>query len=127
MHKSKTPRASAQGGAWERLICSVRRILSTFMNDPHCVTPSHEELVTLFAEAQCIINSRPLTAVSSNINDCNVITPNTLLNSTLDPTNPFGEPRDSQSLCRYLVMLSQKLMSFGKNGCCIIYHICRKT
>ena len=56
-----TPLASHFGGCWERLIRSVRRTMASFM--PRA-TFTEEGLVTLFAEAEAIINSRPLTPVS---------------------------------------------------------------
>ena len=40
------PLVSARGGAWERLIQSVRHIFSSFSNDPHRVKPSQEKLIT---------------------------------------------------------------------------------
>ena len=74
---------SAQGGAWKTLIRCVCCILSSFTNDPQRIKPSQEELITLFTEVQNIINSRPLTAVNSYIDDCHAISPNSLLRSTL--------------------------------------------
>ena len=56
-----TPLASHFGGCWERLIRSVRRTMASFMPG---ATFTEEGLVTLFAEAEAIINSRPLTPVS---------------------------------------------------------------
>ena len=71
--------ASAQGGGWKGFKRSARCILSSFTNDPQRDKPLQETLITLFAEVQNIINSRPLTAVSSSIDDCRAITPNSLL------------------------------------------------
>ena len=56
-----TPRASHFGGAWERLIRSVRKILRSLYSD---ATLSEEGLTTLLTEVESVINSRPLTPIS---------------------------------------------------------------
>ena len=80
-----TPSASHQGGVWERQIRSARKIL--------CALTSHqvlddERLVTLLCEVENIINSRPLTTVSSDHRDLNPITPNLLLLQRCSPLLP---------------------------------------
>lgn len=80
------PSASHFGGAWERLIRSVRKHL-IFLANEQILTD--ESLHTFLCEAETIINSRPLTIVSSDVNDLNPLTPNDLLlnksNSSLPP------------------------------------------
>ena len=56
-----TPRASHFGGAWERLIRSVRKVLRSLYSD---ATFSEEGLTTLLTEVESVINSRPLTPIS---------------------------------------------------------------
>ena len=70
------PGASHMGGAWERQIRSVRRILSYILRDQ---VTDDERLDTLFCEAESIINSRPLTPVSDDPDDLKALTPNDLL------------------------------------------------
>ena len=70
-----TPHAS-HGGVWERLITSVRKNIDGILNEQ---TLKEESLPTLFCEVENIINSRPLTTVSSDISDLNPLTPNHLL------------------------------------------------
>ena len=53
--------ASHFGGAWERLIRSVRRVLSGIAPE---TTFSEERLSTFFVEVESILNSRPLTPFS---------------------------------------------------------------
>ena len=50
--------ASHMGGAWERMIRSVRRALSSLTND-HVLTD--EQLETFLLEAESVVNSCPLT------------------------------------------------------------------
>ena len=53
------PHASHMAGAWERLIQSTKRILQSLINQQ---TLTDETLLTLMAEAERIMNSRPLVA-----------------------------------------------------------------
>ena len=93
-----TPLTSAQGCAWERLICSVRRILSSMPEDPECHPPTEEILRTLFALVQSILNSRPLTSVSCSVDNCCTITPAPLMPGVSTPTNRIGTLPDQASL-----------------------------
>jgi hypothetical protein len=84
------PAASHHGGVWERQIRTERKILNAIMTEQHLKTcQSEEELHTFLCEVEAVIKSRPLTTVSSDPADLNVITPNDLLllrsNATLPP------------------------------------------
>ena len=70
------PFASHFGGVWERQIRSIRRILRGLLKQQAL---SIENLETLFCEVEAIINSRPLTRVSNDPKDLNVLTPSHLL------------------------------------------------
>ena len=48
------------GGVWERQIRSIRSVLTSLMNANRGILDD-ESLTTLMAEAECIINSRPLS------------------------------------------------------------------
>lgn len=70
------PAASHQGGVWERLIRSVRKILHAMIGE-HLV--NEETLVTFLVEVEKILNSRPITRVSSDPSDLEPLTPNHIL------------------------------------------------
>ena len=70
------PSASHMGGIWERLIRSVRFILASLMKQQ---VLNEEALVTFLTEVEGILNSRPITAVSDDVQDPQVLTPNHLL------------------------------------------------
>ena len=54
------------GGAWERMIGILRRILDSMLIDVIGIGPTPEVLVTLMAEVSAIMNSRQLVEVSSD-------------------------------------------------------------
>lgn len=70
------PAASHMGGAWERLIKSVRVALRVSLQER---APREEVLHTFLTEAEHLINSRPLTIVSEDPNEFESITPNHIL------------------------------------------------
>ena len=79
------PAASHMGGSWERLIRSVRRILSSLLTSQSI---SDEVLLTVMAEAESIVNSRPLVPIIFQPGE-ELLTPNHLLllrgNANLPP------------------------------------------
>ena len=72
------PAASNFGGVWERLIRSVRKVLYSIMHEQN-VRLDDENLRTLFCEVEAILNGRPITTVSDDVNDLKVLAPNDLL------------------------------------------------
>ena len=63
--KRNPPAASHMGGVWERQIRSARGILSSLLKT-HENSLDEESLQTLVAEAEAVINSRPLTTETLN-------------------------------------------------------------
>jgi Family of unknown function (DUF5641) len=70
------PAASHMGGAWERQIRTVRKILDGVTKQQ---AMDDEGLATLMCLVESIINGRPLTTVSDDIKDLEPLTPNHLL------------------------------------------------
>ena len=86
-----TAGASHHGGAWERLIRSVRKILNALLQSQSF---TDETLHTYLCEVECILNNRPLIPVSSDPRDDLPITPNHILH--LSCVMPVGDtPRES--------------------------------
>ena len=74
-----SPHASHQGGAWERKIGSVRRVLeATFELISHRGI-SRDEFITFLAEAASVVNNTPLWTPSFDPNDPTPLTPQMLL------------------------------------------------
>ncbi|KAJ8705579.1 hypothetical protein PYW08_012625 [Mythimna loreyi] len=70
------PAAPHMGGCWERLVRSVKNALRATLKER---APREEVLYTLLAEAELVINSRPLAYVSCDTERPVVLTPNHLL------------------------------------------------
>ena len=64
------------GGIFESTVKQVKRAMKTIINDQ--LLPE-ETLHTVLVEAEVIINSRPLTGVSDDINNNETLTPNHFL------------------------------------------------
>ena len=76
--KFNPPAASHMGGVWERQIRTTRRILDTLLHE-HGRRLDDESLQTLMCEVESIINSRPLTVISSDVKDPYPLSPNQIL------------------------------------------------
>ena len=73
------PSAPHMGGSWERLVRSVKIALSAILKER---APKEEVLSTVFAEAEGLVNSRPLTHVPVDADDPASLTPNHFLLGT---------------------------------------------
>lgn len=100
------PGAPFMGGAWERLVRSVKSALNAVLHER---SPSDEVLSTLLAEAELTVNSRPLTHVSVNPEDPEALTPNHfLLHGPANITSP-GAFNDHDLIGRTHWRASQRL------------------
>ena len=72
------PAANHMGEVWERQIQTVRRILSTFLHE-HGNHLDNESLRALLCKVESIVNSRPITAISSDFQDPLPLSPSKIL------------------------------------------------
>ena len=81
------PQAPHMGGAWERIIRTIKRILNALLLQQ---TLTDDSLITVLTEVESIINSRPLTPVVMDPSADEPLTPNHLLLAR--------SPQDSSSI-----------------------------
>jgi len=81
------PGAPHMGGAWERLIRSVKTPLNSTLKER---APKEETLFAQMLEAESQVNSRPLTHVSVDPEDPESLTPNHFLIGSSSPAQPLG-------------------------------------
>lgn len=70
------PAASHHGGVWERLIRMVRKVLFSVLQQQSL---DDERLHTILCEVEAILNDRPITKVSDDVNGLEALTPNHIL------------------------------------------------
>lgn len=81
------PSGSHHGGVWERIIRSIRTIMGSTLREQNL---DEEGLQTFFCECEAILNSRPITMPSNDINDLEALTPQHLLLLKTNPNLPPG-------------------------------------
>lgn len=101
-----SPRSPHMGGAWERLICSVKTALKVVLKER---APKEEVLITLLAEVENLINSRPLTHVSVDPTSEDALTPNHFLLGSSSSLPILGEFNDSDLYLRKYWRTAQRL------------------
>lgn len=96
------PDAASWGGAWERLVQSVKVSLKIVLKDQ---APGEEVLLTLLAEVEHSVNSRPLTHVSVDPRDQEALTPNHFLIGTSSGEIQLGryDPRSMNLRRQYRI------------------------
>ena len=97
--KMNVPHSSHMGGAWERLIGTVRSVLETLLVKAGSQLDD-EAFRTFMTEVECIINSRPLTVTNLSSSDAlEPLTPNHLL--TMKPKVILPPPGKFQQADMY--------------------------
>ena len=71
------PGASHMNGACERMICTIRKVLTGMLTDRCRLT--NDIINTLFTDVEAIVNHRPLTKVNDDVADDIPLTPAHLL------------------------------------------------
>ena len=106
------PHASHMGGAWERMIGVVRKILDVMLANHHSKHLTHEVLSTFFSEVCAIVNSRPIVPVSTDPEKPLVLSPAILLtqkirSADLPPVN-MDVKEAYKAQWRYVQLLSEE-------------------
>uniref|UniRef100_A0A2A4IU87 Integrase catalytic domain-containing protein n=1 Tax=Heliothis virescens TaxID=7102 RepID=A0A2A4IU87_HELVI len=99
------PGAPHMGGAWERLVRSIKVALDATLNERH---PKEEELHTLLLEAEHIVNSRPLTHLAEDWQE-EALTPNHFLIGRSCGATRLGNFCDDELVGRHTWKTTQRL------------------
>jgi hypothetical protein len=70
------PAAPHMGGVWERMVKSVKEVLTAITNDQVLTDP---QFSTVLTEVESILNNRPITSASDDVEDLEALTPNHIL------------------------------------------------
>ena len=70
------PKAPFRGGIWERLIKETKKILVSLLGREDA---NNDIFITVIAQAEAILNNRPLTHMSENPSDLEALTPTSLM------------------------------------------------
>ncbi|XP_058456937.1 uncharacterized protein LOC131434290 [Malaya genurostris] len=102
--KFNPPASPHMGGAWERLIQSVKKNLNVLQRNS---SPTHEVLQNALVEVENVLNSRPLTSVPLDNDESPVLTPNHFLLGTHNGLRPWTAYDDSSAALRNTWQRSQ--------------------
>lgn len=91
------PSAPHMGGAWERLVRSVKTSLEKALPER---IPTEACLYSVLCEVEAIVNSRPLTYVDSAADAIEALTPNHFLLGSSSGIKPLGDFTDDPRLLR---------------------------
>ncbi|XP_053692049.1 uncharacterized protein LOC128740530 [Sabethes cyaneus] len=100
------PASPHMGGAWERLIRTVKQNLCKLLSNRPI---SYEILENALIEVESIINSRPLTSIPLEDDDSPVLTPNDFLLGSSSGLKPWVHLDDNPTMLRNCWRLSQAL------------------
>ena len=82
------PHASHFGGAWEHQIGTIRRVLDAMFAELGSHQLTHELLVTLMAEVTAVVNARPISALPTDVDEPQPLSPSMLLTMKIRPLGP---------------------------------------
>ncbi|XP_062540920.1 uncharacterized protein LOC134208962 [Armigeres subalbatus] len=100
------PASPHMGGAWERLIRTVKQNLNKLLPNR---TLSYEVLENLLIEVENVVNSRPLTSIPIEDDESPVLTPNHFLLGSSNGLKSWVSLDDSPAALRNCWKLSQSL------------------
>ena len=109
--KFNTPQSPHQGGFFESMVKLTKKALRVIVGQQ---TLSWNEMSTVFAEVESLVNSRPLGQPSNDANDLQPLTPNHLVlgRATADiPPHPFQEATTYRKRFEYVQSLVQLFWS----------------
>ena len=118
------PSANHIGGVWKRMVRSTRTILKALAREQLL---TDEQLQTLMAEVQRIMNDRPITPVSSDTKDPPALKPSMLLLMHPNSCIPSGAfVKEDGYAKRWWRQVQYLALSFGEDGFASICLPCKR-
>jgi hypothetical protein len=109
--KFNPPTASHFGGCWESMVKVIKTHLYKIIGQQLL---SYEELLTVLVQIECLLNSRPLTVLSSDPSELTALTPNHFLNNFPLLSLPAPEVDSVVSPLQRYSLLDKLVQSFWK-------------
>ncbi|XP_059062792.1 uncharacterized protein LOC131855534 [Achroia grisella] len=100
------PGAPEMGGAWERMIRTVKTALKVTLKER---APHPDTLATILTEVEALVNSRPITHVSLDPDYPEALTPNHFLIGTPSSGPTYGLFNDSDLCLRKRWRIAQRI------------------
>ena len=114
-----SPAAPHMGGVWERLVRSCKKALNVVLQNQ---VLTDEVLLTAITEVGSLVNSRPLTEVSSDADDLEALAPNHFLIGRATPNLPPGIFADKEISSQKRWRQAQVITThIWKDSCMSIY------
>ena len=89
------PKNPHAGGSWERAIRSLKAVFAAIIHNGLLAVPglkkrnpTEYELLTILCEVEAVMNCRPITKLTSELEDWRALTPMTILTGNLHPDLP---------------------------------------
>lgn len=95
--KFNPPTGSWWGGFFERMVGALKQLLRKTLGR---ASLNYEELITILCDCESVINSRPLTYMSTDANEMEPLTPMMFLRDLPDNGVPDLEAVNKASLCK---------------------------
>lgn len=115
LHKVKwkfiTPLSPHQGGFYESLIKQVKSALRVAVGQQKL---TWNEMSTAFAEAECLVNSRPIGYSSNDPNDLQSLTPNHFLFGRAGKEIPQGPFEETKNLHKRFLFVQSLVKQFWR-------------
>ena len=115
------PKNPHAGGSWERGIRSIKYVYAAMLHNgligvPALKSrhPTEYELLTIMCEIEAVLNCRPITKLSSDVEDWRALTPMAILTGNLHPDSPTHEFNKSDKFrCnyKYVVAVAEEFWS----------------
>ena len=118
--KFNPPSAPHHGGAWERLVRSVKRVLYDILGSRRL---TEEVLGTTLCLVEQLLNARPITPVSSDPHDLEALTPNHFILGHSAASFPSLSFEDNLIIKSVTPEHNRTLTQFGHAGCVNMYHL----